>query len=307
MAIPAFQDCMLPLLLFLADDNEHTNTEIVSHISDYFGLTEEERNMRIPSGPQYLIYSRVYWAKTYLKKAKLIEETSKSVNVLTKRGHAVLNEKPERVDVKYLLKFKEFKDYRNANKDKSLTPSTSDFNDKPIVNQEMTPEDSIIEGTQKLKSSIIDDLLDQIKENTPRFFENLVVQLLVKMGYGGSFDEAAQVVGKTGDGGIDGVIKEDRLGLDLVYVQAKRWQNNIGSPEIQGFVGALAGKKSKKGIFITTSTFTKAALEYAKTIEHNIVLIDGKKFAELMFEFNLGVTVQKVLEIKVIDSDFFHD
>lgn len=302
MAIPSFQDCMLPILLFLSDNNEHTNSEIVSFISDFYKLTDEEKSARIPSGLQNLVYSRVYWAKTYLRKAQLIEEPAKSINIISSRGLKTLAEKPKTIDVKFLLKFKEFHDYKYPSKKEEHQLIQEDRISAAL---EKTPIESIFDGVRKYQANIKDDLLDLVKKNTPSFFEKLVVDLLVRMGYGGSYSEASAVVGKTGDGGIDGVIKEDRLGLDIVYIQAKRWDGNVGSKELQSFVGALASKKSRKGVFITTSGFTKSAFDYAKSIDQNIVLIDGDILTSLMIEFNLGVAIQQTIELKQIDFDFF--
>lgn len=303
MTIPVFNTCMLPALEFAADKKEHSNQELVAFLSDFFKLSEDERNEKLPSGTKTRIYDRASWAKTYLKRAKLIEITSQSKFVITARGEAVLKEKLPSITVKYLEKFGEFKEYlKTFNIDKTV----EEVEEGHTSPKSMTPQEAIDFGYQKLNENISVDLLDQIKKCTPDFFENLVVQLIVKMGYGGSLKEAGQVVGKSGDGGIDGLIKEDRLGLDIVYIQAKRWDvGQVGRPEIQKFVGALAGKKSKKGIFITTSGFTKEAMDYARNIDSNIVLIDGKKLTDLMIEFNLGVSVQQVVEIKQIDFDFF--
>jgi len=302
MAIPNFQQCMLPVLVFLSDNEEHTNIEIVNYVSDLFKLTEEERKVRILSGLQNLIYSRVYWAKTYLKKALLIDQPARSINVISIRGKEVLRDNPKVIDVKFLMKFKEFQAYHRQVKNDQV--------DKPDVNkseftQDRTPLELINEGVRNYQANISDDILELVKQNSPSFFEKIVVELLVRMGYGGSYSEAASVVGKSGDGGIDGVIKEDRLGLDTIFVQAKRWEGNVGSKELQSFVGALASKKSKKGVFITTSDFTKAAFDYSKSIDHNIVLIDGEKLANLMVEYNLGVSVQQTIELKHIDYDYF--
>lgn len=302
MAIPNFQECMLPVLVFLSDNEEHTNIEIVNYISDHFKLTEEERKVRIPSGLQNLIYSRVYWAKTYLKKALLIDQPARSINVISNRGKDVLKENNKVIDVKYLMKFKEFQTYHKQTR-KEQVDKPEDVKIDPI--QEKTPFEMINDGIRNYQANINDDILELVKKNSPAFFERIVVELLVRMGYGGSYAEAASVVGKSGDGGIDGVIKEDRLGLDIVYIQAKRWEGNVGSKELQSFVGALASKKSKKGVFITTSGFTKQAFDYARGIDHNIVLIDGDKLASLMFEFNLGVSVQQTIAIKQLDYDFF--
>jgi restriction system protein len=302
MAIPDYQTAMLPLLKIAADGTEHQIGEATDTIADQFNLTEEERTQLLPSGVQSLFRNRVGWARTFLKKAGLIEYPKRGYFQITKAGKVALNQKPTRIDVKFLQQFPEFAEFHSP---KSAAKEAGA--EAPLEPSE-TPAELVEAGYLKLRKEIEADLLAKVKSCPPEFFERLVVRLLTTIGYGGSLADAGKAIGKSGDGGIDGVIKEDKLGLDLLYVQAKRWDTNtVGSPEIQKFVGALFGKKAKKGIFITTSTFSKAATEYAAGLDSKIILIDGIQLAELMFEYGVGVSTVNSYAIKRIDSDFFED
>lgn len=299
--IPDYQACMLPLLKFASDEKIHTLPEAVTHIANLFHLTEEEKQQMLPSGLQTVIFNRVGWARTYLKKAGLLEDPKRATFKITNRGLDLLKENLPEISTKYLNRYEEFVTFRNKKTDKNHVENVlNEENDSNI-----TPEESIEFGFQKLKESVSEDIITKIKECSPGFFERLVVELLVKMGYGGTLKEAGQVLGKSGDGGIDGIIKEDKLGLDVIYIQAKRWENVVGRPEIQKFAGALLGQKAKKGIFITTSWFTSDALDFVKNLDSKIVLIDGEMLTDLMIEFNLGVSTYKSYELKKIDSDYF--
>ena len=301
--IPDYQTLMLPVLKSVSDEKEHKIKEITSILSNEFSLTDEELNVLIPSGTQSVFYNRVGWARTYLKKAGLIESESKGSLKITERGKNVLKENPTRIDNKFLKQFEEFVEFQNkVNVKKDKIEIETDY-----TNQ--TPEELIESAFQNFQKSLAEDLLDKIRNVTPSFFEKLVVSLLVKMGYGGSIKDAGKAVGKTGDEGIDGIIKEDKLGLDVIYIQAKRWKENniIGRPEIQKFVGALAGQGAKKGIFITTSSFSKEALEYKPMNDTKVIRIDGIELANLMIEYNLGVAPLHSYELKKIDSDYFDD
>lgn len=299
--IPDYQACMLPLLKFAADEKVHTLSEAVTNIANQFKLTEEEKQQMLPSGLQAVIFNRVGWARTYLKKAGLLEDPKRATFKITKRGLELLKENLPELSTKYLTRYEEFVAFRSKKNEKNKNENVlNEENDSNI-----TPEESIEFGYQKLKESVSEDIILKIKECSPGFFERLVVELLVKMGYGGTLKEAGQVLGKSGDGGIDGIIKEDKLGLDVIYIQAKRWENVVGRPEIQKFAGALLGQKAKKGIFITTSWFTSDALEFVKNLDSKIVLIDGEMLTELMIEFNLGVSTYKSYELKKLDSDYF--
>ncbi|MBP3708813.1 MAG: restriction endonuclease [Treponema sp.] len=301
MAIPDFQTIMLPLLRYAADRQEHKVSDAVTVLSNEFKLTEEERQQMIPSNRQATMYNRVVWAKTYLKNAGLLSGVRRGFFQITERGNAALAENPARIDMKYLNRFEEFKTFRTLRHEKETTDSDND------VLETQTPDDLLAEGYKRVSENLVDEVLEKILACSPKFFENLVVDLLVRMGYGGSFDEASSVVGKSGDEGIDGIIKEDRLGFDAIYIQAKRWQGAVGRPEIQKFAGALLGQKANKGVFITTSIFSKEAVEYAKTVNQKIVLIDGQKLASLMIEHNVGISVMQTYEIKRIDSDYFEE
>lgn len=296
MAIPDFQTIMLPLLEFLSDRKEHSLREAIEYLADEFNLSDEERKELLPSGQQFTFDNRVGWARTYMKQAGLIETTKRAYFKISERGLQVLKEKPDAINVKYLERFPEFIEFRKRRKVKKEEKTVSD---------ESPPEELIESAYQSLRDDLAAELLQNVKNCSPSFFEKLVVDLLVKMGYGGTRKDAGQAVGKTGDGGIDGIIKEDRLGLDIVYIQAKRWENTVGRPEIQKFAGALQGMKAKKGIFITTSNFSKDAEKYVQDIESKIVLIDGETLANLMIDNNIGVSPSASYEIKKIDLDYF--
>lgn len=296
--IPDYQTCMLPLLKYAADNVEHKFSDAVEYLSNEFALTKEEREELLPSKTQDVITNRIGWARTYLKKAGLLEDTRRGYFKITERGLSVLSENLEKLSTKYLQKFDEFIAFREKHIEKDISSEIE-------LTTEATPEEMLETGFAKLSENLIDDLLAKIGESSPSFFEHLVVDLLVHMGYGGSFSEAAQVVGKSGDEGIDGIIKEDKLGLDTIYIQAKRWKGVVGRPEIQKFAGALLGQKASKGVFITTSSFTKEAEEYVSSVDRKVVLIDGTKLATLMIEHNVGISTVRTFEIKRIDSDYF--
>jgi restriction system protein len=296
MAIPDYQTIMLPLLQFAGDGKEHTLREAVEKLSDIFGLSEEERDVLLPSGQQTVFHNRVGWARTYMKKALLLDAPRRSFFIISKRGKEVLASNPKRIDAEFLDQFAEFKEFKSLRHEKTEVelPTTND-----------TPEEVLESAFLSLRQSLASDILQQIKSCQPRQFERMVVQLLVAMGYGGTLKDAGKAVGKSGDEGIDGIIKEDRLGLDIIYIQAKRWEGTVSRPEIQKFAGALQGQRARKGIFITTSEFSKEAQEYVAKIDSKIVLIDGQQFAQYMIDHNLGVTPVANYEIKRIDSDYF--
>ena len=300
MAIPDYQTAMLPLLKFLGDRKEHTRREIIDHLADEFNLSEEERKKLLPSGRQEVFVNRVSWARTYMKKAQLLEATRRACFKITDRGFEVLKKDPSRIDVKFLRQFEEFREFQSQRPKEDEREEVSES--KTL---EITPEEALESAYQRLRDNLANDILQQIKSCSPSLFETLVVELLVKMGYGGSRQDAGQAVGRSGDEGIDGIIKEDRLGLDVIYIQAKRWENAVGRPEVQKFAGALQGQRARKGILITTSSFTKDAQDYASKIESKIILIDGERLAQLMMDFNLGVSSLAVYEVKRIDTDFF--
>ncbi|MBC7348457.1 MAG: restriction endonuclease [Candidatus Aminicenantes bacterium] len=297
MAIPEFQACMLPFLKVISDGKEYSISEIIDKVSDYFGLSKEERELLLPSGNQAIINNRVGWTRTYLLKAGLIKRTKRAHCAITEEGLKLLESNPDKINIRTLMNYEDFRKWKEA------TVSGQSIEDEQ--NRFETPEEAIEKNAKLINDLLADELLEKVKKMSPNFFENLVLELLLKMGYGGALKEAGSLTGSPGDEGIDGIIKEDKLGLDMIYLQAKRWDNVVGRPEIQKFAGALLGKKASKGIFITTSYFSKDAEEYAKSLDKKIVLIDGKKLAELMIEHNIGVNVQKTIEIKKIDSDYF--
>lgn len=305
MPIPDYQTIMLPLLQLLADRKEYVFKDVVTMLGQQFQLTEQELNELLPSGQSLLFANRVGWARTYLKKAGLLEAPKRGMVSITNRGLEVLKKKPVRIDNTLLKQFPEFLEFQNLKKEDLETSGNIDNSQ----NEKQTPEETIDLAYQNIRQSLAQELIDTVYRMSPAFFERLVVELLVKMGYGGSIKDAGKAIGKTGDEGIDGTIKEDKLGLDIIYIQAKRWQpgNVVGRPELHKFVGALAGQGAKKGIFITTSSFTKDALNYAPKNETKIVLIDGVQLAQLMIDYNLGVSVQRNYEIKRLDNDYFEE
>ncbi len=302
MAIPDYQTVMLPLLEHLGDKEEKATRETLDVLASRFNLTEEEKKELLPSGQQPIFSNRVGWAKVYLKKAGLIESTRRGYYKITQKGLDTLSEKPLRIDNQYLKQFSAFLDFTKGRSEKGEEEKDIELNG---IANEKTPEEYLEYGYQKINKDLSQDILERIKSCSPIFFERLVIELLLKMGYGGSRKEAGKTIGRSGDEGIDGIIKEDRLGLDVIYIQAKRWENTVGRPEIQKFAGALQGQRAKKGIFITTSNFSKEAQEYASLIESKIVLIDGEQLSSYMIDLDIGVSKIASYEIKRIDSDYF--
>jgi restriction system protein len=299
MAIPDYQAVMLPLLRFAGDKQEHSLREAIDRLADEFNLTEEEKKELLPSGQTEVFTNRVGWARTYMKKAGLLEATRRGHFQITERGCQVLEKKPTRIDARFLDQFEEFRQFR------ALRRSRPDEEDSGDIKTETTPEETLESAYKRLRDNLAAELIQQVKTTSPRLFEKLVVELLLKMGYGGSRQDAGRAIGKSGDEGIDGIIKEDRLGLDIIYLQAKRWEGTVGRPEVQKFAGALQGQRARKGIMITTSYFSADAKEYASRIDNKIVLIDGEQLAQLMIDFNLGVSPMANYEVKKIDSDYF--
>jgi restriction system protein len=300
--IPDYQSLMLPLLRQVSDRKEHKYRDIIEDLAIQFQVTEEERKELLASGNQAIFDNRVGWAKTYLKKAGLLESPKRAIFIITPLGLEILNKDPDRIDSKYLKQFPSFLEFINA------TKHDSGPEEAIIIEQsERTPEENLDKAYRDIRKSLASELLSRVVDLSPTFFERLVVELLVKMGYGGSIKDAGKAIGRSGDEGIDGTIKEDRLGLDIIYIQAKKWRpgNVVGRPELHKFVGALAGQGAKKGIFITTSSFTREAIEYTPKNETKIVLIDGEQLTQLMIDFNLGCTTHQIYEIKRIDNDYF--
>jgi restriction system protein len=302
MSIPDFQTMMLPFLGFFKDEKEHSIREITSSIVNHYKLSQVEIEELIPSGRQTRLVNRVSWVCVHFQHAKLIEKVRRGIYKITDRGLSLSNKNLDKIDLKFLKQFPEYIE--------SIKSKTGKADIKSTVEDEIskTPEESLEIAYQTIRNSLASEIIDRVKSCSPYFFERLVVELLVKMGYGGTLQEASALVTRKGsDEGIDGIIKEDRLGLDVIYIQAKRWENVVGRPEIQKFVGALAGQQARKGVFITTSNFTKDAKDFADKIESKIILIDGEQLAEFMIDYNVGVSNVTSYELKRIDSDYFSE
>jgi len=303
VTIPDYQTVMLPLLRFAADKQEHSTREAIEELANHFGLTNDERKELLPSGSQATFDNRVGWARTYMRKAGLLEAPRRGYFKITNRGLEALATNPEAINVKFLEQYPEFREFRVRSTTKR-EPNKVGTNGK---SPERTPRETMEDAYTTIRTQLASDLLEQVMRSSPRFFERLVVDLLVKMGYGGTRRDAGEAVGGSGDEGIDGIIKEDRLGLEVVYIQAKRWRDTVQRPEIQKFVGALRGQNARKGVFITTSNFSKGAEEYAEGLQDKVVLIDGETLANLMIDHGVGVTLEEAYEIKRVDSDYFND
>ncbi len=293
---------MRPLLEAHSDEEEHLNRDIVALLADRFNLSPEERREMLPSGRAKLFDNRVGWAKTHVLKAGLLEAPRRGVSKITSRGLKTLQENPKRIDLKVLDAFQDHRNFRNTPREANHTDQLNEPNDC-----DQTPEELLENAFLKVRRQVETDLLSQIMDNPPDFLERVIVDLVVRMGYGGSRKDAGEALGRSGDEGIDGIIKEDPLGLDIIYLQAKRWEGVVGRPEIQKFAGALQGQRARKGIFITTSTFTAEALEYVSRIDTKIILIDGARLTKLMFDHGVGVATSSSYEVKKIDSDYFVD
>ena len=303
MAVPDYQTVMLPLLRLAADGQDHRFREAVEALADEFSLSPEDRSELLPSGQQPLFTNRVGWANTYLKQAGLLESPRRGIFRITQRGHDLLKERPERIDISVLERYPEFIEFRGKRRPRrqGAQPQTAS------VPSSETPEDALSSAYASLRAELESELLEEIGRASPAFFEHLVVDLLVKMGYGGSRQDAGRAIGRSGDGGIDGIINEDRLGLDVIYIQAKRWEATVGRPEIQKFAGALQGHRARKGVFISTSSFSRDALEYAGMIDTRVILIDGERLAKLMVDHGVGVSTVGTYEVKRVDSDYFSE
>jgi len=304
MPVPGFQEFMLPLLELSADGQEHSLAEARTAMATRFKLTEDEQNELLPTAKQTRFSNRVAWAKSYLQQAELLTSSRRGHFLLTERGRAVLAEKPVRIDIQFLERFPEFRDFRYSAKDEQPTPPTKQDGEGVVTE---TPEETLEQAYQSIRKDLASELLTKVKVSSPRFFETLVVELLLKMGYGRSRADAGKAIGASGDEGLDGIISEDRLGLDTIYIQAKRWDGTVGRPEIQKFVGALHGKRARKGVFITTGTFSSDARDYVSHIDPRVVLIDGRELAEYLIDLDLGVTSKATYSVKRVDSDFFVD
>ena len=299
MAIPDFQSVMLPLMRYCADGKEHAISETTDALADQFKLTVEERKALLPSGVQEIFRNRVAWAKSHLKMAGLLANPKRGIYKITERGLEIVRKNPPLINLKFLFQFPEYVAFRKTHRERPESTEEAENG------QAGTPEESLESAHEKLRDSLAAEILQKLKSCSPSFFERLVVEVIVKMGYGGTRQDAGKAIGKSGDGGIDGIIKEDKLGLDTIYIQAKRWENTVGRPEIQKFVGALTGQRAKKGLFISTSNFTSDAMDYVSRVDTKIVLIDGETLAQLMIDHNVGVSTIATYDLKKIDSDYF--
>jgi restriction system protein len=305
MPIPDYQTLMRPLLELLADGDEHPLRDLRAALADKFELSQEEREQMLPSGTARLFDDRVSWARYYLQRAGMLEPARRSVYRITTSGRALIAEVPDRVTVEHLSR-------RSPDFRAWVGPSRGGIKsdggiETSLINDPQTPEELMAAANQSLRRAVEADVLTRLRACSPAFFERVVVRLLVAMGYGGTLQDAGRAIGRSGDEGIDGIIKEDRLGLDAVYVQAKRWTNTVGRPEIQQFAGALAGHRARKGVFITTSAFSAEAKAYIGNVDTRIVLIDGETLARFMFEHGVGVATTSTYEVKRLDTDFFEE
>ncbi len=322
MAIPDFQTLMLPLMRLVADGKEQTLSGAIEELAQQFRLTDDERRELLPSGRQSKFDNRVGWTQTHLKKAELLDRTGRGRFCITQRGLELLRTNPTTINIGLLSQFPEYQTFRTSSRQSSKQNgevaegiSSNQHSAQSSVLQELaevealrqTPQETLEASYQLLRRNLAQELLERVKSSSPRFFERLVVDLLVSMGYGGSRKDAGQAVGQSGDGGIDGIIKEDRLGLDAVYIQAKRWEGTVGRPTVQGFAGSLEGQRARKGVLITTSQFSQDAKDYVSRIEKKIVLIDGEQLAQYMIDFGVGVAEEATYIIKKVDGDYFGD
>jgi restriction system protein len=301
MALPTYEEFMLPTLVVLSDQKEKVNKEILNEVALSTHLSEEEMRILLPSGSQHTYINRIYWAMVYLKKAGLIISPKRATYKITKAGLELLKSKPEKINCDLLYKYDSFIDFKSGKNSKHVEEK------QQHSETDITPQEQIDYAYKQITNALSSELLELLKKIDPSFFEIVVVDLLLAMGYGGSKNDAGKVVGKSGDGGIDGIIDQDKLGLDKIYIQAKRWQGNVGSKELNSFVGSLVGFHADKGVFITTSDFTKDAYEYISKAGKNIILINGQKLVELMIEHNIGVSENERFVIKKVDHDYFSD
>jgi len=300
MAVPDFQTLMLPLLVLMGDSAEHGLAEVIESLGDRLGLSPEEKKELLPSESDVKFDNRVRWSAFYRRKAGLLERTRRGKIRITPRGQQVLKTKPARIDVKFLKQFSEFVEFQQGSK-----KTDSEEVDTADEDSQATPEETLEASYHNLRRTLAEELLDRVKKCPPKFFEKLVVDLLVSMGYGGSRKDAGQAVGQSGDDGIDGIIKEDKLGLDVVYLQAKRWEATVGRPVVQAFAGSLEGQRARKGVLITTSQFSQEARDYVSRIEKKIILIAGEELAQLMIDHGIGVTEVRTYSLRKMDLDYF--
>lgn len=300
MAIPDFQSLMLPILRYLHDGREHEVADIRARIAAEFHISDQDQAVRLPSGTTTLFMNRVGWALTHLKGAQTIRSVRRATYSITERGASLVT--LPAVNMKVLNQFPEYRELRarTANEDNSGLSA-------PQLEPKATPEETLESSFEALRDALLSEIQETLTGVTPGEFERIVVDLLLAMGYGGSIEGAGEVVGKSGDGGIDGIIKQDKLGLDAIYIQAKRWADSVGSPEIMKFSGGLTKKHATRGVFITTSTFTKDARDFVQGMPQKIVLIDGRQLASLMIDYNVGVSLRKTYVLKRLDPGYFED
>lgn len=299
MSVPDYQQYMYPMLELLNNRDELRITDIANALAEHFRLSQTDLEDRVPSGKKSRHYDRVGWAATYLKQAGLLRSPKRAYYTITERGRNVL-QSGDQVNTNYLYRFSEFQEFQSRTR----------TNDDSAENQERllissTPDEILSTAYSDLRNTLAAELLERILQASPKFFEQVVIDVLLAMGYGGSRSDAAKRVGQSGDGGIDGIINEDRLGLDVIYLQAKRWKNVVGARELRDFAGSLEEKKAVKGVFITTSDFTREAQEYVSRIGKRIVLINGNELAQFMIDFGVGALVRETYVIKKIDEDYF--
>ena len=307
MAIPDFQACMLPMLRLVSDGKDHRLSQVVETLTGQFGLSDVERAELLPSGHQTKIANRIQWASTHMVKAGILERPLRGVLRITESGQSLLRENPSRVDMALLDQFPAYKEFKALKGTRKRESGEEDEDPAAVETLAATPEDLVERGYAQYRSALASDLLETVKTCSPQFFERLVVELLVAMGYGGSRADAGKAVGQSGDGGIDGIIKEDKLGLDAVYLQAKRWDSPVGRPVVQGFSGSLDGHRARKGVLITTSRFTDDARQYVDRIDKKIVLLDGEELAQLMIDHGIGVADVATFTLKRMDADYFEE
>jgi restriction system protein len=302
MPIPDFQSIMLPVLKIAWDGQEHNQSEVKGVLALQFQLTEAEINEMLPSGRQARFSNRVAWSIVYLRKAGLIKNSRRGIFHITEEGLKLLEKDPSRIDIKLLMQYPGIQEWHKPSR-------KSEDNDTAVAEEanQQTPEEILEASYQELRRSLAQELLDKTMACSPKFFERLVVHLLVSMGYGGSRKDAGEAIGQSGDGGIDGIIKEDKLGLDVIYIQAKRWSGTVGRPVVQAFAGSLEGQRAKKGILISTSQFSQDAKDYVTRIEKKIILIDGEQLAQYMMDNNVGVAEMVNYSVKRVDLDYFDE
>jgi restriction system protein len=307
MGVPGYQEFMLPLLKIAADGQEHRVADAMEILAAQMGMSREDQTAALPSGVQTRFYNRVTWAITYLSKSLLLERTGRGRFKITAKGTEILQRNPARIDNRFLDQFPEFKEFKKKRAAEAVATRKDSIADLTSEDPAITPEERLEAAYAELRDELADDILRRVRAGTPKFFEHLVLRLLTAMGYGADQVDRAKVTGQSGDEGIDGVIPQDRLDLDMVYIQAKKWDNSVGPGEIDKFVGSLMRKRASKGVFITSGTFTDGARRAGKEAAVKVRLIDGDELADLMIDYDVGVAVAKPYIVKKVDGDFFEE